>query len=73
MPVLGTALEKFRVKIVNFHSDTGSKYINKRVSSLLSNMLVEQTKSRATMIWIPLSDWETLSSKIVLILDKILV
>ena len=47
MPALEIALEKFHVKIVNFHSDNGSEYINKRVSSLLSKMLVEQTKSRA--------------------------
>jgi len=47
MPALLMALSQFRVKIINFHSDNGSEYINKRVSSMLSKMLIEQTKSRA--------------------------
>jgi transposase InsO family protein len=47
LPALENALLQFHVKIVNFHSDNGSEYINKRVSSMLSKMLIEQTKSRA--------------------------
>jgi transposase InsO family protein len=47
LPALENALHQFHVKIINFHSDNGSEYINKRVSSLLSKMLIEQTKSRA--------------------------
>jgi hypothetical protein len=47
LPALENALSQFHVKIINFHSDNGSEYINKRVSSLLSKMLIEQTKSRA--------------------------
>lgn len=47
LPALESALRQFHVKIINFHSDNGSEYINKRVSSLLSKMLIEQTKSRA--------------------------
>ena len=47
LPALENALSQFHVKIINFHSDNGSEYINKRVSSLLSKMLIEQKKSRA--------------------------
>lgn len=47
LPALENALRQFHVKIINFHSDKGSEYINKRVSSMLSKMLIEQTKSRA--------------------------
>jgi hypothetical protein len=47
LPALENALSQFHVKIINFHSDNGSEYINKRVSSMLSKMLIEQTKSRA--------------------------
>ena len=47
LPALDGALRQFHSKIINFHSDNGSEYINKRVSSMLSKMLIEQTKSRA--------------------------
>jgi hypothetical protein len=47
LPALENALRQFHVNIINFHSDNGSEYINKRVSSMLSKMLIEQTKSRA--------------------------
>jgi transposase InsO family protein len=47
LSALENALLQFHVNIINFHSDNGSEYINKRVSSLLSKMLIEQTKSRA--------------------------
>ena len=47
LPALEQALRQFHVQIINFHSDNGSEYINKRVSAMLSKMLIEQTKSRA--------------------------
>lgn len=47
LPALENALRQFHVKIINFHSDNGSEYINKQVSSMLSKMLIEQTKGRA--------------------------
>ena len=47
LPALENALCQFHVQIINFHSDNGSEYINKRVSAMLSKMLIEQTKSRA--------------------------
>jgi len=34
-------------KIINFHTDNGSEYINKTVSRLLNKILARQTKSRA--------------------------
>lgn len=47
LSALENALLQFHVNIINFHSDNGSEFINKRVSSMLSKMLIEQTKSRA--------------------------
>lgn len=46
-PALETALEDFPFVIVNFHSDNGSEYLNKRVADLLQKLLIEQTKSRS--------------------------
>jgi len=37
----------FPFKIYEFHSDNGSEYINKIVSDLLNNLLIDQSKSRA--------------------------
>ncbi len=47
IPALEEALAQFKVKVINFHSDNGSEYINKRVAELLSKLMIEQTKSRA--------------------------
>lgn len=47
IPALDDALAQFKVNIINFHSDNGSEYINKRVAELLSKLMIEQTKSRA--------------------------
>jgi len=46
-PALEAALALFPFKIVNFHSDNGSEYINKTVARLLNKLLIEQTKSRS--------------------------
>jgi len=40
-------IERFPFKIINFHSDNGSEYINKTVSKLLNKLIVSQTKSRS--------------------------
>lgn len=45
--VLEQALHAFPFKILGFHSDNGSEYINHRVARLLNKMMVEQTKSRS--------------------------
>jgi hypothetical protein len=47
VPLLETLLEMFPFKILGFHSDNGSEYINKIVAQLLFKMNIEQTKSRS--------------------------
>lgn len=46
IPVLEAMLGQFPFRIVGFHSDNGSEYINHTVAKLLNKLLVEQTKSR---------------------------
>ncbi len=46
MPVLAAMLEQFPFRILGFHSDNGSEFINHVVAGLLNKLLVEQTKSR---------------------------
>lgn len=46
LPVLEAMLRQFPFRIVNFHSDNGSEFINHTVESLLNKLLIEQTKSR---------------------------
>jgi len=46
IPVLEAMLRQFPFHIRGFHSDNGSEFINHTVASLLSKLLVEQTKSR---------------------------
>jgi len=44
---LETAIDSFPFKILNFHSDNGSEFINKTVADILNRLLIKQTKSRA--------------------------
>jgi transposase InsO family protein len=46
IPVLKAMLEQFPFRILGFHSDNGSEFINHTVARLLNKLLVEQTKSR---------------------------
>ena len=46
LPVLMQLIEQFPFRIVSFHSDNGSEFINHRVEQMLNKLLVEQTKSR---------------------------
>jgi len=46
MPVLQSILEFFPFKIISFHSDNGSEYINQNVAKLLKKLFIEFTKSR---------------------------
>lgn len=46
IPVLKGMLRQFPFKILGFHSDNGSEFINHTVAKLLNKLLVEQTKSR---------------------------
>ena len=45
-PVLGAVLRQFPFRILGFHSDNGSEFINRVVARLLNKLLIEQTKSR---------------------------
>jgi hypothetical protein len=45
--VLEKILSQFPFRVINFHSDNGSEYINKIVARLLNKLLIKQTKSRA--------------------------
>jgi transposase InsO family protein len=46
IPVLEAMLRQFPFRILGFHSDNGSEFINHTVAELLNKLLVEQTKSR---------------------------
>ena len=46
LPVLEAMLEQFPFRILGFHSDNGSEFINYTVAKLLNKLLVKQTKSR---------------------------
>lgn len=46
-PVIETLLNSFPFEIHEFHSDNGSEYINKIVAKLLTDLMINQSKSRA--------------------------
>ena len=46
LPVLEAMLAQFPFRILGFHSDNGSEFINHTVAELLNKLLIEQTKSR---------------------------
>jgi len=46
-PVLEAMLHQFPFRILSFHSDNGSEFINHTVAKLLGKLLAEFTKSRA--------------------------
>ena len=46
IPVLEAMLEQFPFRILGFHSDNGSEFVNRNVARLLNKLLAEQTKSR---------------------------
>ena len=45
-PVLKHMLRQFPFRILGFHTDNGSEFINKTVAQLLHKLLIEQTKNR---------------------------
>jgi transposase InsO family protein len=47
IPVLEAMLHQFPFRILGFHADNGSEYINHKVAKLLKKLLIEFTKSRA--------------------------
>lgn len=47
LPLLEELLKTFPFRILGFHSDNGSEYINHQVAEMLNKMMIEQTKSRS--------------------------
>lgn len=47
IPALENAIEQFPFKIINFHTDNGSEYINYQVKDMLNKLIVKHTKSRS--------------------------
>lgn len=47
VPALEAMLHQFPFRILGFHSDNGSEYVNYEVAKLLKTLLIEFTKSRA--------------------------
>jgi len=45
-PILAAMMRQFPFRILGFHSDNGSEFINQTVARLLNKLLIEQTKSR---------------------------
>lgn len=46
IPLLTRIIERYPFKILGFHADNGSEYINKHVVALLNKLLIKLTKSR---------------------------
>ena len=46
-PILKALMKLCPIKIINFHSDNGSEYINQVVADLLNGLHISQTKSRS--------------------------
>ena len=46
-PVIVILLDSFPFKIHEFHSDNGSEFINRTVAKLLTDLLIDQSKSRS--------------------------
>ena len=45
-PLLERLLKQFPFRILGFHSDNGSEFINHTIAGMLNKLLIEQTKSR---------------------------
>jgi transposase InsO family protein len=45
-PLLERLLKQFPFRILGFHSDNGSEFINHSIAGMLNKLLIEQTKSR---------------------------
>lgn len=46
VPLLEKIIKDYPFRIINFHADNGSEYINQYVAKLLNDLLIELTKSR---------------------------
>jgi len=47
IPALEEMIASFPFRVLGFHSDNGSEYINRKVAELLDNLLIDFTKSRS--------------------------
>ena len=47
LPVLEAILHQYPFRILGFHSDNGSEFLNERVAGMLNKLLIDFTKSRA--------------------------
>jgi transposase InsO family protein len=45
-PLLERLLKQFPFRVLGFHSDNGSEFINHSIAGMLNKLLIEQTKSR---------------------------
>jgi hypothetical protein len=46
LPLLGKIIASYPYRIMNFHADNGSEYVNSKVAEMLNNLLIKLTKSR---------------------------
>ena len=46
LPVIAQMLEQFPFKLLGFHADNGSEYVNKKVAKMLEKLRIEFTRSR---------------------------
>jgi len=47
IPLLEDLIDQFPFRIINFHSDNGSEYINYQIKDMLNRLIIKQTKSRS--------------------------
>ncbi len=47
LPILEAILHQYPFRIIGFHCDNGSEFLNRQVAKMLGKLLVEFTKSRA--------------------------
>ena len=46
IPLLRKIIGNYPYRIINFHADNGSEYVNRKVAEMLNNLLIKLTKSR---------------------------
>jgi len=46
LPLLGKIIASYPYRIINFHADNGSEYVNSKVAEMLNNLLIKLTRSR---------------------------
>jgi transposase InsO family protein len=46
LPLLEKIIASYPYRIINFHADNGSEYVNSKVAEMLNNLLIKLTKSR---------------------------